>query len=172
LEDGGERTPPRCELPAANPSPPIKASPRWLAWDKQRDLALAYLAVEVPTVTPVAPEGWPIAQQLTAVGYDHMRRPFTIAPSSVLTIRGQEIRTREKPNPGRSGGALLDPHGYVVGVCLARVDGPGGGGYGVYASLPSVHAFLREKGYPWLIPQGQPGRVQEYRAPAPAPGHY
>ena len=50
-----------------------------------------------------------------------------------------------KPAKGRSGGALLDDQGRVIGVCVGTQDGKG-----YYSHLDEIHAALKPRKFDWL----------------------
>jgi S1-C subfamily serine protease len=50
-----------------------------------------------------------------------------------------------EPEAGRSGGALLDRDGRLIGVCAA-----GQNGRGYYTHLREIQAFLKQGGFAWL----------------------
>jgi S1-C subfamily serine protease len=56
-------------------------------------------------------------------------------------------KTQIPSEPGRSGGALLDPQGRVIGLAVAARDGSG-----YYAHHDEILAALKRGGYGWLIP--------------------
>jgi hypothetical protein len=60
--------------------------------------------------------------------------------------------TERPPEPGRSGGPLLDDRTRVIGICAANQ-----GGHGYYAHHDEILAALKGDGYGWLVPPaGQP----------------
>jgi hypothetical protein len=46
---------------------------------------------------------------------------------------------------GRSGGALVHPRGYLLGICCG-----GARGHGYYSHLHEVHRFLKDNGLRFL----------------------
>jgi hypothetical protein len=133
------------------------------------DLALLELADgPLPWVCPVAPRGHLVAGCALSVGYDDMRWPATQRAATILTGLTQ---TRERPWHGRSGGALIDPVGYLVGVCHGYT-GPRTrqevvrGGQGLYVSHGTIVQFLDRAGYGWLAV----GAAPAFPAPLPQAG--
>jgi len=53
--------------------------------------------------------------------------------------------TATESKPGRSGGALLDKQGRVIGICSARQNE-----HGFYTHSDEIHAWLKPLGYDWL----------------------
>ena len=75
-----------------------------------------------------------------------MRLAITAVPAHAFTAM---TYTKERPIPGRSGGALIDlDRGCLVGVCHGYEVGYKN--RGMYVSLPTVITFLRGNG--WNIP--------------------
>ena len=141
----------------AAPPRPLRAT--LLAVDTDADLSLVLIDQGPwPWVMPVAPAGHRPARSVLALGYDRMQLPLTAAPATVLTAT---TFTRERPVPGRSGGALMDAErGWLIGVCQGyEVTGQR---RGMYVSHDTVLSFLRRKGYSSLAP----GAAQ---APVPGP---
>ena len=56
-------------------------------------------------------------------------------------------QTEAPPQPGRSGGPLLDGHGRVIGIAVAK-----GGERGYYAHHDEIVAALKRTGHGWLVP--------------------
>ena len=55
-------------------------------------------------------------------------------------------QTKSPPEPGRSGGPLLDARGRVIGVAVAARDGAG-----YYAHQDEILAALKRDGHGWLV---------------------
>jgi len=60
-------------------------------------------------------------------------------------------RTKVPPEPGRSGGPLLDIQGRVIGIAVAFR-----GDVGYYSHHDEILAALKHDGYGWLIPTTKP----------------
>jgi hypothetical protein len=125
------------------PAPPGEAGPRAVARvvriDYRRDLALIEIGRAMPYVCPVAPA--PTVGACTSVGYDSMRRPAVAQRATVWSTVGALTYTAERPWHGRSGGALIDRSGRLVGVVQGyEVDHLR---RGMYASHPAILEFLR-----------------------------
>lgn len=56
--------------------------------------------------------------------------------------------TRARPEPGRSGGPLVDSAGRVIGVCRGAQDGRG-----YFCHQEEIAALLKKRGYAWLVPE-------------------
>jgi hypothetical protein len=113
--------------------------------DFQADLCLIEMGTELPYVCPVAPPGTH-ASHLLSVGFDLMKLPAVRQPNTPLGTSDGWTWTRERPVPGRSGGALIDlDTGTLVGVCHGYTTELGGG-RGMYVPLAAIHAFLNKQG--------------------------
>jgi S1-C subfamily serine protease len=53
---------------------------------------------------------------------------------------------RDRPDTGRSGGALVDTNGRVIGVCSGTQDGKG-----YYTHADEIRALLKKKSQAWLL---------------------
>ncbi len=52
---------------------------------------------------------------------------------------------RDRPEPGRSGGPLVDNEGRLIGICRGAQDGKG-----YYCHLDEIRALLKKHNYAWL----------------------
>lgn len=55
------------------------------------------------------------------------------------------------PRPGRSGGGLLDDHGFLVGICWGTSDTSSGDGTGYFTTLKSIGEVLDQNQHGWLM---------------------
>jgi serine protease Do len=127
------------------------------------DIALVRfpLAGRVPEVLPLAPawqrpKTFPARVLTVGVG----SRPASTAVPD--TLRAKEFvrrqgkqpaffwRTAVAPEPGRSGGPLLDERRRVIGIAVAVR-----GGAGYYAHHDEIVAALKRGGYEWLVPAAE-----------------
>jgi hypothetical protein len=56
--------------------------------------------------------------------------------------------TDKSPEPGRSGGPLLDEKGQVIGICLAYDTGSN---HGFFTHLDEIQAWMKKNGYAWVF---------------------
>jgi len=54
--------------------------------------------------------------------------------------------TRERPDTGRSGGALIDAGGRLIGICSGTQEGKG-----YYTHVDEIRALLKKKNQGWLL---------------------
>lgn len=152
---------------------PIVGNATVVAVDNQRDLSLLHLDVgPVPFEAMIPATDGYVPGRMWSCGYDKMRLPGSGKPQvyPATFVPGYDSRaklksrTKETPVPGRSGGAIIDERGFVIGVC-SEYDTRGGG---VYASLPSIQAFVKAHGFIHVGP-GSPaqGPVQQQAQSAP-----
>jgi hypothetical protein len=141
---------------------PRQAAIRLLDVDYQADLSLILLEDGPLThVAPVAPPGHVPGRNILSIGYDEMRWPATIIPTTILGSSAGTTCTRERPGHGRSGGALLDAD---AGLLIGVVQGyeVSGGRRGLYVSHAAILRFLqRQRGQPPPPPTSRdvkPGR--------------
>jgi S1-C subfamily serine protease len=125
---------------------------------KSSDVALLRfeLREQVAVVPLCAPESIPKEKDFPALVTACAQGAPTLAED---VVRGQKLvrkpNAREatlmwevdsQPPKGRSGGPLIDRHGYVLGVCSGT-----GGQKGYYVHIDEVRAFLRTTDYRWLL---------------------
>jgi len=154
FEGAGRHRPIVLLVPSPEGAEPEKrAGIRLVALDARADLALVLLrAGPLPHVARVAPRGGGPVGRAWSVGYDGMRLPAVCVPTRLRGGDGATTFTHETPRPGRSGGALLDGTGRLIGVVQGyTLERPS---VGLYVSLGRVHAFLGSHGYGRLIDAG------------------
>lgn len=156
-----------------------RATIRLIDIDYAADLALIEFGVgPLPSCCPVALRGHPVSKETLSVGFDEMKWPAVQRPTHVLTAY---TWTQERPWHGRSGGALIDPTGVLVGVCHGYT-GPTApdkahfrevhpAGQGMYVSHETICRFLEKQGWDLgSAPRHEPPRPPGAgRVPAPVP---
>jgi S1-C subfamily serine protease len=134
-------------------------SARVLARDEAADLALLRMpAAEAPPgwLRVCPPSAVPARTGFAALGVGCTADDPPTCRSE--TVRGRrKVRkpsvdgsawyweTGQAPAKGRSGGPLLDPRGYLIGVCSGASEGKG-----YYSHPEEIHRFLKANGLRWL----------------------
>jgi hypothetical protein len=138
------------DVPTPLAGVPKAVAIRLLAIDYEADLSLIEIGDgPLAYVCPVAPKGYSPTGAALSVGYDDMNWPAVQRPTHVLTSM---TVTRERPWHGRSGGALIDERGFLIGVC-SGYTGPRNhqevfpGGRGLYVSHATIVRFLEREGW-------------------------
>lgn len=123
---------------------PRLVRPRIVALDYRLDLALIHLAAgPLPYVCAIAPASALSVRRALSVGYDEMKLPPVVRSATVLDSGPELLYTQEKPWHGRSGGALINGQGQLIGVVQGyEVSGQQ---RGIYASPAAIAAFLRNQ---------------------------
>jgi hypothetical protein len=168
------------DVPASTAQGPLKVGVSLLAVDYEADLSLIRLNTgPIPYVCPVAPAGSKITKAWSA-GWDEMRNmPVMLRPAHVLGSRGAITFTQERPNHGRSGGALIGAsldsqgieHSWLFGI-VQGYDGPPRpqtgelypGGKGMYASHDAILKFMTENRWGMAAPP-----TNNFSVPQPLP---
>ena len=121
------------------------------------DLALIRLATaDEPPLIPVCrdPKSQKLAGKLLAVGCGDAGKPPTglleTAVKRLVRREGNELvafwEVAHKHVRGRSGGALVDRRGYLVGVCSGTNREKT-----YFTHVGEIHRFLKRNGFRWLI---------------------
>lgn len=135
----------------------VEVLARW----PEPDLALLRfpLGMQNVSVLPLAPawqrpKVFPVGVQTIGVGSDPaatIRADKLLAKEFIARDEKQLAifwKTETAPEPGRSGGPLLDGKGRVIGLAVAS-----SGGKGFYTHHDEILAGLKRGGYGWLIPR-------------------
>ena len=125
------------------------------------DVALLRFPVGKQSVSVIAlapawqrPKAFPVEVRTIGVGSE---RASTIHADRLLareflTREGKQLatfwKTETAPEPGRSGGPMLDVRGRVIGLAVAAQ-----GGNGYYTHHDEILAALKRSKYGWLIPR-------------------
>lgn len=134
------------DAPAPSRGPNQKVGVRLLAIDYKTDLALIQVGAQLPWECKIAPAGTHASHCLSA-GYDHAQLPGFRVPVTPAGTHDGWTWTRQIPQDGRSGGALIDADtGKLVGVCHGYRFGPGIPTEGMYVPLVHITAFLEKYG--------------------------
>jgi hypothetical protein len=157
-------------VPWTDGEPPRKVAATLKRVDHDADLSLVEVAEgPFPFVCPVAPPGAKLGRNVWSVGYDEMKWPAVREQVAVGGADRDAIYTLTAPNPGRSGGGLIDlEKGLLFGVCVRRGPNPYSAWGGTYVGHARVLGFLAANGVGPF--EGKPIRVEERRDFGPCPG--
>jgi len=111
--------------------------------------------VEMIPLAPVwqRPKSFPVHGRSIGLGIDPASpdRGESITGKDYIARDGKQPaffwRTKKPPEPGRSGGPLVDERGRVIGIAVAA-----GGRDGYYAHYDEIAAALKRSGNGWLVP--------------------
>lgn len=142
----------------------VSATKRWVAVNKQRDLALIELSTgPVPSVAPIALLF--SEKEAYSWGHDGMCWPKVGYKVKIKSSDARTTWTYDPPKEGRSGGPLLNSKGELIGICQGYVISRPHDG--VYASLQNIHEFLKECNHAWLIKGEGPKGAMPLEKPSP-----
>jgi len=130
-----------------------------ICYDKTKDISLLKFRPDwvIQSYFPIAPKGYPIVtnDRFESTGCDEGTETAAYTITIIDEIDGDLFSKHNSPRPGRSGGGLLTPDGYCIGICWATtaIDGSG---YGVFVPLSRIHDYLSQfDEIAWLLEGGQ-----------------
>ena len=131
-----------------------------LAVSASADVALLLLTTDrpMPESVPICPPGLEPrgAFDVFSVGCNEpaptLRHGRTLGTTAVAGLSGTFWKVSMRADPGRSGGALVDGRGFLVGVCYG-IDNAGNG---IYQGLPEIREVCERAGASSLSSNGPP----------------
>ena len=160
--------PPDASTSRALPSPCVPAS--LAAADPALDLAVLYISAPgLPYVAFGDSDAVNVGRQVSALGYPFGRLlkigqatasdivpEVSTSAGTISAVRGgddgdrQFLQISSNLNPGNSGGPVVDPDGYAVGVIRMKLTG--GDGIGFAVPINQVKSFLEAHGLDRALP--------------------
>jgi S1-C subfamily serine protease len=160
--------PPDASASRALPSPCVPAS--LAAADPALDLAVLYISTPgLPYVAFGDSDAVNVGRQVSALGYPFGRQlkigqamasdivpEVSTSAGTISAVRGgddgdrQFLQISSNLNPGNSGGPVVDPDGYAVGVIRMKLTG--GDGIGFAVPINQVKSFLEANGLDRALP--------------------
>jgi S1-C subfamily serine protease len=127
-----------------------------VAAGKIQDLALLKVAVDDAKLEALPIAGSPPTDETfdaVSAGYGDAAEPEVRAERVLARklLKRSDTETwfawecRDRPDTGRSGGALINKDGRLIGVCNGTQDGKG-----YYCDLAEIQKVLEKKGFDWL----------------------
>jgi hypothetical protein len=108
---------------------------------------------EVDEYYPIAPTNYALEKGKTyfSCGCDGAREVACYLMKLVGMEGNDLILVENGPRSGRSGGGLLTPDGYFIGICWGSSDPYNGTGKGYFVPLERIHPYAKEQNLEWLL---------------------
>lgn len=134
---------------------PASYTAQVICFDKREDIAFFKFTPDwVPNeYFPIAPiaSSPTSGTRLWSIGCDGGREVATY-DVRVVGMEGEFLITRENsPRRGRSGGGLVTPDGWYVGICVRSSDPDNGTGTGLFVPLSRIHPYCQRNNLGFLL---------------------
>lgn len=106
----------------------------------------------IPDFFKIAPKNYEYKKgsKVNSMGCDGAREVAHYDMEIVGLVGDNLIAINNSPRPGRSGGGLVDNHGYYIGTCWGTTS-TDADGEGYFTPLKTIHSFWEDNNYGYLL---------------------